>query len=109
MRDAVEQPWQVTQHGRDTAGDTINGADVLKIGRKLSLIMASLVEQFLRILAARQESGVASRNSDMSRGGEEQRGREGTSSVLRFPFNSWVQRSLLCPCHPTTLTPRHHR
>ena len=35
-RDLTEQPWQVTQHGSDAAGETIDGADVLQIGRKLA-------------------------------------------------------------------------
>ena len=46
-RNLVEQPRQVTQHGRDTARKTIDGADVLKIGRKLGWIMVRKIEKLL--------------------------------------------------------------
>jgi hypothetical protein len=44
-RDVVEQPGQMAEHGRDTAGETIDGADVPKIGRKLGCIMVRKIEK----------------------------------------------------------------
>ena len=48
-RDVVEQSWQVTQHGRDTTGKTIDDADVLKIGNKLSWIMVWKIEKLFGV------------------------------------------------------------
>src|SRR5918994_1492367 len=45
--EVTEQLWQVTQHGRNAAGETIDGADVPQIGRELSRIMSRLIEELL--------------------------------------------------------------
>jgi hypothetical protein len=43
----VEQPWQVTQYGGNTAGETIYGADILKIGGKLGWILVRKIEKLV--------------------------------------------------------------
>ena len=54
--DIAEQSWQVTQHGRDTAGETVDGADVPEIGRELGRIMARPIEQLLGLNTVGQTS-----------------------------------------------------